>query len=155
MKVYTDTSVIGGCFDEEFKKWSNLLWQEFCDSVKTIMISDLTLKELELARTEVRDKLSEIPEENITMVLVDDEVIQLAETYIKEGALTSKSYNDALHIALATLNNADVLASWNFKHIVNIEKIRLYNSINYRLGFKIIEIRSPREIIKNDENEKA
>lgn len=155
MKIYADTSIIGGCFDEEFKKWSNLLWQEFCDGVKTIMISDLTLKELELARAEVRDKLSEIPEVNVTMVLVDDEVIQLAETYIKEGALTNKSYNDALHIALATLNNADVLASWNFKHIVNIEKIRLYNSINYRLGFKMIEIRSPREIIKNDENETA
>ncbi len=62
--------------------------------------------------------------------------------------MTLKSYNDALHIALATLKNADVLSSWNFKHIVNLDRIKLYNSINLRLGYKIIEIRSPREILK-------
>ena len=63
------------------------------------------------------------------------------QTYVQEGALTIKSFNDALHIALATLNNADVLASWNFKHIVNLNRIRLYNSINLKLGYRMIEIR--------------
>jgi len=119
------------------------------------MLSDLTLQELELARKEVRDKVKEIPDQHIFGITIDDEVIQLAETYIYEGALTNKSYNDALHIALATLNNSDVLASWNFKHIVNLDRIRLYNSINFRLGYRMIEIRTPREILKlkDDENE--
>jgi hypothetical protein len=58
-----------------------------------------------------------------------------------------------LHIALATLNNADVLASWNFKHIVNLDRIRLYNSINLRLGYRLIEIRTPREILNLTDNE--
>ena len=155
MKVYTDTSVIGGCFDEEFKEWSNALFKEFVDGSKQIMLSDLTLQELELARQEVRDKVREIPVKNIVNVAINDEVIKLAETYITEGALTNKSYNDALHIALATLNNSDVLASWNFKHIVNLDRIRLYNSINLRLGYRMIELRAPREILKlsNDGNE--
>ena len=155
MKVYTDTSVIGGCFDEEFKEWSNALFQEFIVGTKQVMLSDLTLQELELARKEVRDKVKEIPDQHLFRVTINDEVIQLAETYIYEGALTNKSYNDALHIALATLNNSDVLASWNFKHIVNLDRIRLYNSINFRLGYRVIEIRTPREILKfkNDENE--
>jgi predicted nucleic acid-binding protein len=155
MKVYTDTSVIGGCFDEEFKEWSNALFQEFIVGTKQIMLSDLTLQELELARKEVRDKVKEIPEQNFFGITIDDEVIQLAETYIYDGTLTNKSYNDALHIALATLNNSDVLASWNFKHIVNLDRIRLYNSINFRLGYRMIEIRTPREILKlkDDENE--
>jgi len=155
MKVYTDTSVIGGCFDEEFKEWSNALFQEFVAGSKQIMLSDLTLQELELARQEVRDKVKEIPDKHRFGIAINDEVIQLAETYISEGALTNKSYNDALHIALATLNNSDVLASWNFKHIVNLERIRLYNSINLRLGYRMIEIRTPREILKlkDDENE--
>ena len=78
---------------------------------------------------------------------MNDKTIQLAEQYIIEKALTAKSYDDALHIALATLNNADVLASWNFKHIVNLDRIRLYNSINLKLGFRLIEIRTPREIL--------
>ena len=155
MKVYTDTSVIGGCFDEEFKVWSNALFQEFVAGSKQIMLSDLTLQELELARQEVRDKVKEIPDQHRFGIAINDEVIQLAESYISEGALTNKSYNDALHIALATLNNSDVLASWNFKHIVNLDRIRLYNSINLRLGYRMIEIRTPREILNlnDDENE--
>jgi predicted nucleic acid-binding protein len=152
MKIYTDTSVIGGCFDTEFKEWSNALFQEFVVGTQQIMLSDLTLQELEFARDEIRSKVNEIPDENRIALGVEDEAIKLAETYISEGALTNKSYNDALHIALATINNSDVLASWNFKHIVNLDRIRLYNSINFRLGYKMIEIRTPREILKSNDN---
>ncbi|MEY3323011.1 MAG: hypothetical protein RLZZ417_2594 [Bacteroidota bacterium] len=119
-----------------------------------MVLSDLTLQELELAKFKVREKVKVIPLNQISNIFVSDEVINLAEKYIEEGALTIKSYNDALHISLATLNNADVLASWNFKHIVNLDRIKLYNSINLRLGYKIIEIRTPREILnlKDDGN---
>lgn len=89
------------------------------------MLSDLTLQELEMARIEIRNKPMEIPEQNRIAIGINDEAIKLAETYISEGALTNKSFNDALHIALATLYNCDVLASWNFKHIVNLDRIRL------------------------------
>lgn len=154
MKVYTDTSVIGGCFDDEFKEWSNALFQEFVSGIKQIVLSDLTLRELDFAREEVRDKVKEIPDRHRIGIGITDEAIHLAETYISEGALTNKSYNDALHIALATLNNPDVLASWNFKHIVNLDRIRLYNSINLRVGYRMIEIRTPREILKSTNNGK-
>lgn len=154
MKVYTDTSVIGGCFDDEFKEWSNALFQEFVSGIKQIVLSDLTLRELDFAREEVRDKVKEIPDRHRIGIGITDEAIHLAETYISEGALTNKSYNDALHIALATLNNPDVLASWNFKHIVNLDRIRLYNSINLRVGYRMIEIRIPREILKSTNNGK-
>lgn len=153
MKVYTDTSVIGGCFDAEFKHWSDALFSEFVQGNKHIILSDLTLQELEFARQEIRDKVKEIPDLHRIAIGISDEAIRLAETYITEGALTNKSYNDALHIALATLHNSEVLASWNFKHIVNLERIRLYNSINLRLGYRMIEIRTPREILKMNEDE--
>ncbi len=149
MKIYVDTSVIGGCFDDEFSEWSNQLFDAFEGGIELLILSDLTLQELEFAREEVRNKVSKIPKTNLIHIGINDEAIQLAETYIAEGALTKKSYNDALHIALGTINNVDVLASWNFKHIVNLERIRLYNSINLRHGYKMIEIRTPREIIKN------
>ena len=153
MIVYTDTSVIGGCFDDEFKEWSLALFEEFKSGIKLMMLSDLTIEELELAREEVRNKIKEVSDTHQKTVGITDEAIKLAETYIIEGALTNKSYNDALHIALATINVADVLASWNFKHIVNINRIRLYNSINLRLGYHLIEIRTPREILKPKDNE--
>lgn len=147
MKIYTDTSVIGGCFDEEFKEWSNALFEEFVVGTNQLLLSDLTLQELELARKEIREKVKQVPDKHLVEISINDEAIKLAETYINEGALTNKSYNDALHIALATLNNSDVLASWNFKHIVNLDRIRLYNSINFRLGYRMIEIRTPRELL--------
>ena len=153
MTVYTDTSTIGGCFDEEFQEWSVALVEEFKTGKKLIMLSDLTLQELEMARDEVKDKVREIPKIYQIGIAVTDEAIELAETYINEGALTIKSYNDALHIAIATLNISGVLASWNFKHIVNLNRIRLYNSINLKLGYRMIEIRTPREILELPDNE--
>jgi hypothetical protein len=104
MTVYADTSVIGGCFDVEFQEWSNLLMSDFVNGSKMIMLSDLTLQELEMARQEIRDKIKVIPKGSIIPVGIIDRAIHLAETYISEGALTNKSYNDALHIALATLS---------------------------------------------------
>jgi len=111
MTVYADASTIGGCFDEEFQEWSVALADEFKIGKKIIMLSDLTLQELEFAREEVREKIKEIPKKYQISIGNTDEAIQLAELYTNEGALTIKSYNDALHIALATLNNAGVLAS--------------------------------------------
>ena len=148
MKVYSDTSTLGGCFDKEFAEWSNALVEEFITGKKLLILSDLTLQELELAPQEVLDKLLQIPKEHQIVIGIIDEAVHLAETYINEGALTTKSFNDALHIALATLYNADVLASWNFKHFVNLNRIRLYNSINLKLGYRMIEIRTPREILE-------
>lgn len=80
MKIYTDTSVIGGCFDKEFQEWSNALFQEFVVGTQQIMLSDLTLQELELARDEIRNKVKEIPDENRIAIGVGDETMKLAET---------------------------------------------------------------------------
>jgi hypothetical protein len=77
----------------------------------------------------------------------------LAENYINEKAVSLKYYEDALHIAIATINRVSVLASWNFKHIVNLDRIRLYNSVNLKNGYSVLEIRSSREILKFEDNE--
>jgi len=148
MVVYTDTSVIGGCFDIEFKEHSLALFDEFKTGVKRLLLSDLVLLELQQAEKETLSKLMEVPACYKTEVKITVKAVRLAKTYITEGALSNRSYNDALHIALATLHTADVLASWNFKHIVNLDRIKLYNAINARMGYRIIEIRTPREILK-------
>jgi hypothetical protein len=62
-------------------------------------------------------------------------------------------FDDAYHIAIATVNRLDVLVSWNFKHIVNYDKIKLFNSINLRLGYPMIEIRSPKEFVRYENND--
>jgi len=79
-----------------------------------------------------------------------DEVEILAQTYISEKALGKASENDAYHIALSSVNRLDCLISWNFKHIVNFDKIKMFNSINMRLGYPLIDIRLPIEFLKNE-----
>ena len=80
-----------------------------------------------------------------------EEAIQLANTYIADKVVGKTSLEDCRHIALATVNRVDVLASWNFKHIVNLDRIKGYNSVNYRLGYPMIEIRSPKDLIKYED----
>jgi predicted nucleic acid-binding protein len=154
LNVYTDTSVIGGCFDVEFQEYSNALFEEFKCGIKHMILSDVVFIELKNAKKEVTLKLDEVPVTNKSEHNNTPEALRLAEAYIAGGALSNKSLNDALHIAIATLSKADVLASWNFKHIVNFNRIKLYNSINLQLGYSAIEIRSPREILKLNDYEK-
>jgi hypothetical protein len=104
--------------------------------------------ELQNAPKRVRDLLNKIPETNIEFIAITELANNLAEKYLLENVVGKTSRPDCLHIALATINNADVLASWNFKHIVNMTRIRGYNGVNYMLGYKLLEIRTPREIFE-------
>jgi hypothetical protein len=94
-----------------------------------------------------------IPEKCYRYIELDDESKYLAQVYIDEKILGKSSYNDAYHIALTTVNRLDVLVSWNFKHIVNFDKIKLFNSVNLRLGYPVIDIRSPLEFVVYENND--
>jgi hypothetical protein len=148
-RIYVDTSVLGGVYDPEFEEWSSRLMREFNEGIKILVISDLTLRELESAPEHVQEVFKEIPEDNIEFVLFKDEAKELSEKYMKTGLIPSKSRLDAQHIALATIKKVNVLVSWNFKHIVNLDKIRIYNSVNLKYGYPLIEIRAPREILND------
>jgi predicted nucleic acid-binding protein len=152
-KVYIDTSVIGGCFDKEFEEWSNRLFDDFKTGKKIAVISDLTLDELIDAPERVKNNFETIPDETIEILTSEKESRELADKYIIEKAVSEKYYEDALHIAIATINRVNVLVSWNFKHIVNLYKIRLYNAVNLKNGYNVLEIRTPREIVKIEEDE--
>ncbi len=149
-RIYVDTSIIGGCFDDEFEKYSNRLLEEFISGKKRLVISDLVLFELEGAPENVKGVLSKIPEDNIEYVFLNEDSISLANAYLKEGVIAENSLSDARHIAIAIVERADVLVSWNFKHIVNLNRIHLINSVNLKLGYPILEIRSPLEVIYED-----
>jgi hypothetical protein len=146
LRIYIDTSVIGGCFDPEFSAWSNALFDEFALGLKIPLVSDITLQELEYAPVEVRQALDTL-DNKIEYICFDKEVSKLADLYVTEKIVTPKYLMDAQHIALASVVRADVLVSWNFKHIVNLNRIRLYNSVNMKLGYPLIDIRSPREVL--------
>lgn len=148
MKLYIDTSVFGGYFENVFQLWTRKLIDEILDGVFTAVISDITLAELETAPQNVRALADKIISENAVLVTAGKLDQELAEKYLKEKVVSEKFRADALHIAVATINKVDVLASWNFKHIVNLNRIRQYNSVNLKHGYVMIEIRSPMEIVE-------
>jgi hypothetical protein len=139
--------VIGGCLEEEFKESSLRLMAEFQEGLKRMVLSELTLRELSHAPPDVRQIVENIPIENREVLTVTNEALFLANAYLREGIVTPATMADGLHIATATAARVDVLVSWNFRHIVNLNRIRLYNSVNLKEGYGLIDIRVPREVL--------
>lgn len=151
-RIYIDTSVVGGYFDEEFKEATEMLFKRLLDDEIYFVVSDLLDLELINAPERVREHLLNFPADKFQRIELTEEAIKLADTYIEEKVVGKTSLEDCRHIAMATIHKVDVLASWNFKHIVNLDRIKGYNSVNLRLGYTMIEIRSPKDLI-NYENE--
>mgnify|MGYP001111561793 CR=1 FL=1 len=149
--VYIDTSVVGGNFDEEFELWTRLFFDAVKNGEYKIAISDLLTQELKLAGEQVRSFLDQIPNRHKIYVELTEESENLAQAYINNGIVGIKSITDCRHIATATVNKIELLTSWNFKHIVNLNKIHLYNGINLQKGYRTIEIRTPSEIVNYEE----
>ncbi|MDR1930236.1 MAG: hypothetical protein LBQ44_06340, partial [Treponema sp.] len=137
---------IGGYFDDEFMEYTRKLFEEFKNGIYRAVISSHTIWELNNgAPDNVKENLKtiELEEHDVT-----GEMLELTEKYMNEKIVSENYRSDALHIAVATVLGVDVLVSWNFKHIVNLNKI--INSVNMREGYRILEIRTPQEVIRNE-----
>jgi len=150
-RVYIDTSVIGGYYDDEFKEYSRALFQEFMSGKKIAILSDITLAELKRTPKRIQKLVDKLPKKSVENVDMTKEADELSEMYVKEGIVSKNDFVDAQHIALATIIHADVLVSWNFRQIVNLERIRKYNSVNIKMGYHTLEIRTPREVLHEKE----
>ncbi len=143
--IYVDTSVIGGCLDPEFQEWSKAILKDFQLGTFKILLSELTEAEIAEAPDEVQKIYLEFRKFTNRILEFETEAVELADAYLKHRILTSNYRNDARHIAIATIAGADLLISWNFKHIVHFEKIQRFNAVNIEMGYKPISIYSPRE----------
>lgn len=151
-RLYIDTSVFGGYYDVEFEDFTIPLFQRINNKEFKLLYSSVIQDELENAPEKVKNVIKGIDVSNSEFLETTEESILLATEYITEGVVGKTSFADCLHIALATIYKADYLISWNFKHIVNVDRIRGYNSINIKKGYKELEIRSPRDFMKYENN---
>ncbi|MBN9352388.1 MAG: PIN domain-containing protein [Chitinophagaceae bacterium] len=146
-RFYFDTSVFGGIYDTEFEEDSIQLFEKVKLGQIICVYSDLTEAELFESPEKVKTFFRDLKKEYLEFVSVNDEALALARKYIDQKVVGKTSFDDCVHIALATIHKVDILVSWNFKHIVNIYRIRGYNSVNLSCGYQILEIRSPKDII--------
>ena len=151
-RLYIDTSVFGGYFDDEFAEFTRPLFNRLQNGEFRLLFSTVTQDELNPAPEKVKEFVRNLKMENTEFIETTDEAVELASQYIAERVVGQTSFADCLHIALATINRADYLISWNFKHIVNIQRIRGYNSVNIKNGYKELEIRSPRDFMIYEDN---
>lgn len=151
IRVYADTSVYGGVFDEEFATAS----RAFFDLVRAgrfrLVISPAVRSELRDSPGPVRSLFEEMAR-LAESADITDEATQLQKAYLSAGIVASKCEIDALHVAVATQCGCAIIVSWNFKHIVNFRTIPLYNGVNLSKGYGTIAIHAPSEVIENEED---
>ncbi len=150
LRVYVDTSVIGGCLDLEFQDWSRRLIRDFELRTHEAVISDVVVAEISRAPHGVQRYLGRILDAGAEVLRVSENSLKLLGAYERAKVLPSRFRNDMLHIAIATVAGADVLVSWNFRHIVRLDKIRQFNAINVDQGYTELAIYSPREVVSHE-----
>jgi len=148
--VYADTSVYGGVFDEDFAKPSRTFFDQVREGHFRLIVSALVEDELAEAPLEVRDWFSQFRAE-ADSVRVTNEAITLRQAYLDAGIVTPRSLDDALHVALATVSGCGLIVSWNFRHIVHYQKVPRYNAVNTLHGYGVLDIRSPLEVIEDED----
>ena len=149
-KIYIDTSIVGGYFDDEFSNDTKALFERLKKDEVIFIISSVLQQELSRAPKNVRELLGKFDNKYFEFIKLTKEAVELADRYIDEKVVGKTSIDDCRHIALATIFKADVLTSWNFRHIVNLERIKGYNGVNLKNGYSEIEIRTPKELLKYD-----
>ena len=145
-RTYADTSVFGGVFDDEFKDASLAFFELVTKGRFQLLVSDLSRREIDEAPEAVKDYFDSLLG-RMQFVNMDQRAIDLRDAYMAAGVVGARSLDDAAHVAAATVAKADLIISWNFRHIVHFEKIRLYNDVNTTRGYGSIEIRSPLEVL--------
>jgi hypothetical protein len=151
VKLYVDTSVLGAIFDKEpigRPETTQLFFEIVRTRTDTLYISDLVLEEITRAPDRVRFSLITLIRQIRPLVLSESrESLALADEYVAARVIPVSSRDDARHVAIATLAGSDALVSWNFRHLVNLRRKRLVHSVNIRLGYPLIELVSPEEVL--------
>ncbi len=146
-RYYFDTSIFGGYYDDEFLFETNLIFEKVLLGKIICLYSEIIEEELKKAPSRVTKLFNTLNANQKEKIHISEEILMLAHEYITEKVVGETSLYDCIHIAAATVHQADALISWNFKHIVNSNRIIGYNHINSQRGLAHITIKSPREII--------
>ena len=146
LRLYLDTSVYSGIFNQRFQGDSQRLIDAIHDKKCIALISDIVLAEIQRAPTHIQEIVSTLPTTQVHALNFTDEVERLQQEYLARKILTTRSENDAAHVAFATVYRADAIVSWNFRDIVRLDKMKKYNQVNFSMGYGVLTIISPTEV---------
>lgn len=152
IEIYADTSVFGGAFDPEFSSLSVEFFERVRSGDIQLVVSTVVLDEIRGAPESVRDFFESLTR-HIHRVGIEDGAYSLRQAYLRAGVVSEKCEADALHVAMAVVVGCPAIVSWNFKHIVNLKRISMYNKVNQLEGYLPISIHTPPEVVFHDEED--
>jgi predicted nucleic acid-binding protein len=149
LKTYADTSIFGGAFDDRFKDATGRFLEAVGRGEFILVVSEIVRAEIASAPPPVVELYRQLVSDALT-VEVTEEALALRDAYQAAGILGPRWKTDALHVAIASVSECDIIASWNFSHIVHFDKIPRYNAVNALGGFRPVRIHSPWELVGNE-----
>lgn len=150
--LYLDSSVIGGYFDDEWKDATRELWRQMEAGRYRFLTSAVTADELSTAPERVRKLFADtFPAEDLIEITSVSE--RLAAAYMERHILTPKYTDDARHVAICTVTQIEYLVSWNFRHLVNVEREKGFNAVNLLQGYRTVRIVNPLELIYGNQDQ--
>ena len=150
--LYLDTSTIGGYFDEEWQEATRELWRQMEAGQWRFLSSDVTTQEIQGAPENVRELFGRTFAPAMLLKLTD-EMEDLAAAYLRQGVVPPKYKDDALHVAACTVARVAFLVSWNFRHLVNVQREAGFNGVNLLQGYLSVRIVNPLELIYGNQDQ--
>lgn len=157
LRIYLDTSVINFLFADDAPdfKQATIDFFENYSQLYELYISDIVIFEIEKSKDVVhRNKLISVVSKHGIKILPDDsikEIRQLANRYVEKSVIPRAKMEDALHVAYATVYELDILLSWNFRHLANVNKELKIQSINIEEGYRYpLRLLSPLEVLDEE-----
>ena len=151
--LYLDTSVLGGFFDDDWEEPTRELWRQMEAGLWCFVSSDVTTREMAGAPEKVRGLFARTFTEIGALLEINGETEDLAAAYVAQGVVTAKYEGDARHVAACTVARIDFLVSWNFRHLVNVQREAGFNGVNLLKGYPAIRIVNPLEIIYGNQDQ--
>lgn len=153
LSIYLDTSIISFYFAEDAPFYQQITRDFFHNYIDDydVYISEIVMLELRNTNdNELKSKFIELTRHyqlDVIQIEENPELNQLAKEYIKNGIIPESKIEDAYHIAVSVYHGIDILLSWNFKHLANIQKQIQINALNTKLGYlKPINLFNPMEV---------
>ena len=148
IRAYLDTSVFGGQFDVEFERPTRLFFEAVLAGRVVPLLSDTLAAEMGRAPEQVRALLTALERVSVEAIPLTAEALVLRDAYVGAGVLSRRFADDALHVAQATIARADVIVSWNFRHLVNPARVRQFNGVNVAQGYGVVVILTPSDLVR-------
>ena len=152
-KIYIETTLFNYYFDEGRENHPDAvrLFEDIAAGKYEAFTSLYVIDELEKAPSDKRDKMIELIDRyGVTVLALNSEAEQLADAYVEQGVIPLKYRTDGVHIAVAAVNDLDMIISMNFQHIVKRKTKLATGSINAINGYRAVEIFNPMEVVENE-----